>query len=136
MIERVAVDSSALVAILNGEAEARDLESIVLDCAVTIGWPTVLEVRLWLRRRPAALMTWLEERLDDESTTVLPFGRSQELIAREAARRYGRGHHPAALNFGDCIAYAVAEHEGLPLLFKGADFGKTDVRVHPGSVLL
>ena len=54
---------------------------------------------------------------------------SQADIARKAFRRYGRGRHPANLNFGDCFAYALAKDKSAPLLFKGNDFGQTDVMV-------
>ena len=52
----------------------------------------------------------------------------QVRVARQAYRTYGRGNHPAALNFGDCFAYALAKSAGLPLLFKGHDFTQTDIR--------
>jgi ribonuclease VapC len=52
-------------------------------------------------------------------------------IARKAFRRYGRGRHAANLNFGDCFAYALAKKKSAPLLFKGDDFGRTDVMVAP-----
>src|ERR1700692_3247738 len=52
----------------------------------------------------------------------------QALIARQAFRQYGKGRHPAALNFGDCFSYALAKATGFPLLFKGEDFGKTDIQ--------
>ena len=52
-------------------------------------------------------------------------------IARKAFRRYGRGRHDANLNFGDCFAYALAKDKSAPLLFKGDDFGRTDVMVAP-----
>jgi ribonuclease VapC len=55
----------------------------------------------------------------------------QVLVARHAYRTYGRGNHPAGLNFGDCFAYALAKITGLPLLFKGGDFAQTDIT--PGS---
>ena len=48
----------------------------------------------------------------------------------------GKGRHPAKLNYGDCMAYAVAMHHDVPVLFKGADFGHTDVKVHPMSAML
>jgi ribonuclease VapC len=54
---------------------------------------------------------------------------SQADIARKAFRRYGRGRHPANLNFGDCFAYALAKDKSAPLLFKGNDFRQTDVMV-------
>ena len=52
----------------------------------------------------------------------------QAHIARQAFRQYGKGRHPAALNFGDCFSYALAKATGFPLLFKGEDFGKTDIQ--------
>jgi ribonuclease VapC len=59
---------------------------------------------------------------------VVPFDRAQAELAREAYRRYGKGRHPAALNFGDCFAYALSSLREEPLLFKGDDFAKTDLR--------
>jgi ribonuclease VapC len=52
-------------------------------------------------------------------------------VAREAWRRFGKGNHPAGLNLGDCFAYALSQVSGEPLLFKGHDFGRTDVAVTP-----
>lgn len=60
---------------------------------------------------------------------IVPFTAEQAEIARKAFRRYGRGRHSAKLNFGDCFAYALANDESAPLLFKGDDFGQTDVAV-------
>lgn len=60
---------------------------------------------------------------------VVPFTETQARLAREAFRRYGKGYHPAGLNFGDCMSYAVAVDLGEPLLFKGTDFAQTDVEV-------
>ena len=60
---------------------------------------------------------------------VVPVGEEQVALARDAALRFGRGRHPAALNFGDCFSYALAVARGEPLLFVGDDFSKTDVEV-------
>ena len=60
---------------------------------------------------------------------VAPLSESQVFIAREAFVKYGKGRHPAKLNFGDCIAYALAKETDEALLFKGTDFGQTDVAV-------
>lgn len=60
---------------------------------------------------------------------VSPFTESQAVLAREAFRRYGKGRHPAQLNFGDCMAYALAKETGDELLFKGTDFAQTDIAV-------
>ena len=57
----------------------------------------------------------------------VPVTQEQANVARQAWRRFGKGNHPAALNFGDCFAYALAEVTGEPLLFKGEDFALTDI---------
>jgi ribonuclease VapC len=62
---------------------------------------------------------------------IAPFTESQARLAREAFKRYGKGRHPAKLNFGDCMAYALAMETGDELLFKGSDFSETDVAVAP-----
>jgi ribonuclease VapC len=66
---------------------------------------------------------------------IEPVTAEQAQIARQAYLDFGRGNHPANLNFGDCFAYALAKTTGEPLLFKGDDFGQTDIRAyrHPGS---
>lgn len=56
------------------------------------------------------------------------FGRQESLLAFDAYRRFGKGNHPARLNFGDCAAYALAKSLDAPLLFKGNDFARTDIR--------
>jgi ribonuclease VapC len=60
---------------------------------------------------------------------VVAFDEIQAELAREGFRRYGKGRHPAGLNFGDCFAYALAKALDAPLLYKGTDFGKTDIRI-------
>jgi uncharacterized protein with PIN domain len=69
--------------------------------------------------------------------TIVSFDADQVLLARSAYEMYGKGHHPAALNFGDCCSYALSRSSGEPLLFKGNDFSQTGVMVvelaHPGS---
>lgn len=59
---------------------------------------------------------------------IVPVDVEQARVAREAFRRYGKGGHPAALNYGDCFSYALAKATGLPLLFKGNDFSGTDIQ--------
>jgi len=63
------------------------------------------------------------------SVAVVPFSETQARIARDAFARYGKGHHPAKLNFGDCMAYALARETGEELLFKGTEFAQTDIAV-------
>jgi ribonuclease VapC len=69
----------------------------------------------------------LDSMIAEMALKVEPVTAEQAQIAREAYRRFGRGNHPARLNFGDCFAYALAKATGEPLLFKGNDFSKTDV---------
>ena len=59
---------------------------------------------------------------------IAPFGKQESLAAFDAYRRFGKGNHPARLNFSDCAAYALAKSLDIPLLFKGNDFARTDVR--------
>ena len=60
---------------------------------------------------------------------ISPFTELQARLAREAFKRFGKGRHPAQLNFGDCMAYALAKDTGEEMLFKGTDFGQTDITV-------
>jgi ribonuclease VapC len=69
----------------------------------------------------------VDELIRDLGITIVPLDEHQANLAREAFARYGRGRHPAGLNFGDCAAYALAKMEPEPLLFKGSDFGATDI---------
>ena len=101
------------------------------------GAPTLLEVHIWLRRRQDRLQaSWLDDWLVRETTQVVPFDERLERAAALAYHRFGKGQHRANLNFGDCMAYAVAKQENLPLLFKGGDFGQTDAVIHPASIVL
>ena len=123
------VDSSALVSIVQREPVApRLLESLstCVDRLVSVG--TVLETSLVLQGRTGAIAdVLLDDLLRDLELELVPVDLDQLRVARDAARRFGRGRHPAALNYGDCFSYALAMTRGLPLLFVGDDFAKTDV---------
>jgi ribonuclease VapC len=69
--------------------------------------------------------------LSEASIAVVPFGESHYGVAVEAWLRFGKGRHPAALNFGDCLSYAVASLADEPLLFMGGDFARTDISRAP-----
>ena len=69
----------------------------------------------------------LDSFLERVGIEFVPFDQEQAKRARDAFARFGRGRHPARLNFGDCVSYALAQARGLPLLYKGEDFAKTDV---------
>ena len=123
------LDTSALVAILFREPEAARFTGLIHKaerCLISAG--TYLELSIVLERQaePEA------ERQRDmffrrAGITVEPFTVEQAEIARQAFHDYGKGRHPAGLNYGDCFAYALAKFTGEPLLFKGEDFKKTDI---------
>jgi ribonuclease VapC len=128
----IVVDSSALIAITLGEPE----EKAFTQCIETAGHsvvsaPTYLETSNVLEGRHGAAGRMQFEaamrRFAGPGLSVVSFDEAMADLAREGFRRYGKGRHPAALNFGDCFAYALAKALDAPLLFKGTDFGKTDV---------
>lgn len=132
----IVLDSSILVAIIKGEEHSdRHLELLATeDCAV--GAPTLVETRAWCAINLSGRTSrWLEEFIDGDGMSVVPFSREMADVASRAFAAFGRASgHPAKLNFGDCMAYAVSVVLRAPLLFKEGDFGRTDVIVHPDSI--
>ena len=88
--------------------------------------PNVLEVSLVLSRRKPGNRS-VQDVLTDCRIRIVPFEERLLSLAIDADRWCGRNPHPAALNFGDCMAYALAKSTGEPLLFKGNDFAQTDI---------
>ena len=123
------VDSSAVVAMVFREPGWEGLIArLGGDEAPAIGAPTLVEVGLVLTAKIGAeARTILSRFLQETSLAVVPFGEEHWRVAVEAYRRFGKGRHAAALNFGDCLTYAVARLSGQPLLFVGDDFSKTDL---------
>jgi ribonuclease VapC len=80
-----------------------------------------------MRLRAPDPVAALDNLIDKLGIEIVPVDRGQAFLAREAFRRFGKGRHPAALNFGDCFAYALAKQAGEPLLYKGNDFSETDI---------
>jgi len=123
------VDSSALVAMILGEDERLIFTDLILhEPSVVMSVVSVMEITITLlarRREPDAAR--LDETLATFAIEVLGADVHQGILAREAFTQFGRGRHPAALNFGDCFAYALAKAREEPLLFKGQDFLKTDI---------
>ena len=123
------IDTSAIVAIARNEPDAAELEVRIADDPVRlISAATVLEATIVLETRLGdaggrEFDLWL---LKIGAETV-PVDAEQADAARRAWRRFGKGRHAAALNYGDCFSYALALARGEPLLFKGEDFAKTDV---------
>jgi ribonuclease VapC len=126
----VILDSSAMVAVLTSEPEASSLlGKLQATPRLGVGAPTLLETSLVLTSRLGAQIAHglLDAFLADLDVTILPFGEPHWREASEAFRRFGKGRHPAALNFGDCMAYATARLAREPLLCVGQDFPKTDL---------
>ena len=123
------LDTSALIAILIGEPVApRLLAALELDPVRQVSAGSVLECSLVLLGRYGEVAEpQLDLLLRQLGVIVVDFSEDQARIARDAAARYGRGRHLAALNYGDCFSYALAMASGEPLLFVGDDFARTDV---------
>jgi ribonuclease VapC len=124
------LDSSALIAILVSEAGSLDLVDQILEAdVVRVGTPTLVETSIVLSsRRGKPSMKEVQRLIEELGVSVVPFGESDWQAAAAAYERFGRGKHPAGLNFGDCLAYAAAATAGDSLLFVGNDFTKTDIR--------
>ena len=122
------VDTSALLAVLFREDEAQRFEALIAASPCRMSVANVLEATLVVEGRGGRQAgDALDEFLAAAEITAAPISTDQLGVAREAWRRYGKGNHPAALNFGDCFAYALASTENEPLLFKGNDFAQTDI---------
>ncbi|CAN7642996.1 type II toxin-antitoxin system VapC family toxin [Mesorhizobium caraganae] len=123
------IDSSVLVAILSLEpGYDRFVLAITQAKRRLLAAPTLLETTMVLAgRREDEVLDRLDQFLRTASIETAPFTADHAAVARQAFLRYGKGRHPAALNFGDCIAYATARLEAMPLLFKGDDFRLTDI---------
>nr|WP_294551390.1 type II toxin-antitoxin system VapC family toxin [uncultured Rhodopila sp.] len=123
------IDSSAVLAIALREPDGRRYLHAVLSAT-----PRRMSVSNWLeatmvvdRRGNPLAVQWLEDFMSGAGIELMPVSVSQGELARRAWRTFGRGVHPARLNYGDCFAYALAKETREPLLFKGNDFTQTDV---------
>lgn len=123
------IDTSALLAILQDEPERRAFTEAVESagsCSMSVG--NLLETSLVIESRFGAEGTRdLDQLIEKARIELVPVDLEQLGIARRAFSRFGKGRHPAALNFGDCFAYALAHALGEPLLYKGDDFARTDI---------
>jgi ribonuclease VapC len=125
----VTLDSSVLVALLFAESGYLDLVDRILESnEVRVGAPTLVEASMVVSgRRRAPAGGEVDGLVRELGITVVSFGEAEWRLAVDAFTKFGRGRHPAALNFGDCLAYATAASHGDTLLFVGDDFTKTDI---------
>jgi ribonuclease VapC len=126
----VILDTSAILAVIFKEPGYELLiEKLLAPGRRAVGTPTLTESGIVLTGRvegDAEALLW--NTLKQFDVVPIPFGEPHWRAAVEAFRRFGKGRHPAALNFGDCLSYAAAKLADRPLLFVGDDFGKTDLR--------
>jgi ribonuclease VapC len=124
------IDTSAIVAIAFNEPEAETYEQKVVDAPRRfISAATLLELAIVIEARlgeagGAELDLWLHK----AGVEIVAVDAEQGVVARRAWRSYGKGRHPAGLNYGDCFSYALAKTRNEPLLFKGDDFSRTDIK--------
>lgn len=126
------VDASALTAILTDEQDTRELLARLQNgrsrtTSTLVVWETVIAVARILGLPVRDASAAVEDFLVLAEIDVVPVAPEARHLAIDAYDRYGKSRHPAALNFGDCFAYACARHARVPLLYKGDDFPQTDV---------
>jgi ribonuclease VapC len=119
------IDTSALIAVLLDEPDsARCVEAMSTDAPLLISAGTLAEAEIVAGRRSVrAALDRLVAQLKPE---IVPVTALDARLVADAYERWGKGIHPASLNFGDCFAYALARARGCPLLFVGSDFAQTD----------
>jgi ribonuclease VapC len=128
------IDASALCAVLLREPDAdihagkMDQASSILISSLAV-YETVLALARSLNGDVAAARRIVSGFVRSPKVNLVEVGAAEQEIALDAFDRYGKGRHPARLNMGDCFAYACARTQGVPLLFKGDDFGQTDIAV-------
>jgi ribonuclease VapC len=123
----ICVDSSALMAILLGEPDARRCAAVLAaEPDLVISAATLAEVLIVAGHH--GLADEIADLVEATRLQVFDVTGTSAVRAAEAYRRWGKGRHPARLNYGDCFAYALAAHLDCPLLFVGDDFAKTDLK--------
>ena len=129
------VDTSALLAILFAEPEAEDFARAIAGAEVCrMSAANLLEAGIVAdNQADVRAGNQLDALVANFRLRIEPVTEAQVRIARQAYLDFGRGSHPAALNFGDCFAYALAKATGEPLLFKGEDFARTDIRPYSSA---
>jgi ribonuclease VapC len=130
MTTAIVLDTSALIALLLKEPDAELIASALVSAtAIRMAAPNWLEVAMVaMARRGIDGYQQLKQILERLQVEVVASDRANAEIAFQAWIQYGKGRHPAGLNYGDCFAYALAKQRGEALLYKGNDFSKTDIQ--------
>lgn len=126
------VDTSVLIAVLNTEPNHENLLDRMAEAPVIrVGAPTLLEAAMVLSQDAPGMegdARWdLHRLLAEIDAIIVDFTEQHYQAAADAFLRFGKGRHPAGLNYGDCMSYAVSAVCGEPLLYLGNDFSKTDI---------
>jgi len=129
------LDTSAVVAVLQNETERRKFnEAIEASESRSLSTASFVECSMILESRYGADgVRDLDLFIAKAQVSLVPVDEEQANLARRAFQKFGKGRHPAGLNFGDCFSYALSRALDSPLLFKGNDFNQTDVQCHPAS---
>jgi ribonuclease VapC len=128
--QMMVVDSSVIVAIILQEPDADTLlNAIIKSDNLLIAAPTIIEIQAVLLPKLPASLRIVDELLANYHIRIVAFSEEALEAALYGLQRFGKGRHPAKLNFGDCISYGLAKSLNAPLLFKGTDFQLTDVKV-------
>ena len=126
-MKRIAVDSSALLAVLFIEKEAPRCADILASAkSLVISSVTLAEVEIVADRR--GVRGEFQQLIAQLKPQIVPVALTEARLAVDAYASWGKGVHPAALNFVDCFAYILAKSEGCPLLYVGNDFARTDIQ--------
>ena len=126
------LDTSVFLALLNREPEADNFAAAIEEAeSILVSASTYVEAGIIVTRRFGEKgRAFLDEIIMNAGIQITPVTPTQARLAVDAFAKYGKGQgHPAQLNFGDCFAYALAKESDRPLLFKGEDFAKTDLRL-------
>jgi ribonuclease VapC len=129
------LDTSAILAILQDELERRKFNEAIEDAeSRSLSTASFVECSMIVESRYGADGSRdLDLFIAKAQVSLIPVDEEQAELARRAFRKYGKGRHPAGLNFGDCFSYALAQALDEALLFKGNDFSQTDVECHQAS---
>ena len=129
------VDTSALVSVLLGEpARAQIIDALSSNRGLVVSAASLLEASMvMMGRKGADGQAQLNGLCRDAGVITMPVDDRQLALASDAFAAFGKGRHPAALNFGDCFSYALATHFDVPLLCTGNDFVRTGLRVLPAA---
>ena len=126
LIDAYVLDTSCLMAVALRESDHETYEALLAGVTV-LHLSAVSRVELGIVAQNKEVAAEVSALLDALKVNIAVFDHQQATLALAAFARYGKGRHPAALNFGDCCAYALAKSMNVPLLYKGNDFAQTDI---------